>query len=231
MTWTTTFNDVSVYRPVTMPASYIGSGRKVLIARASSVNAQNVCYVDSTLLSHRSQIGPRMTAFGMYCYIVRPARCPYDIQVATFLQAVGQLKANEFVCVDIEDDLIDPLSVMAFVVRPIEKALNTVSWLYVPERDNTWTIQIASQLPRSVTGSRVVWAPRYSSTPPDWPYDVWQNSNVAPIPGVELVGDESLTMLTPEQLLARTKVASDDLLAWCAQNPSVFRSIVEDVLG
>jgi hypothetical protein len=190
----TEFNDGSQYRVLEDPAAYAAAGRDLFMYRVASQRA-DAMYVDTAFQQHRrAAAGLRGSCLYQYVYAT-PAP---EQQAAFFCQAVGVLQAHEMVMLDIESGggIADHADLMRRWCRVVEPYMQTLAWIYVPGA-------LATVLPRSVTGARIVMAPRYGGPVPTWSHDVHQYTDVGPFPGCSLTGDTSRTALTTEEMLAR----------------------------
>jgi GH25 family lysozyme M1 (1,4-beta-N-acetylmuramidase) len=196
------FNDGSQYRIVTDPGAQLRE-RGLFMGRATSSRG-GVPYVDTAFTMHRDLLAG-MPALCWYQY-ANVAAGTAEQNAAYFLQALGGvLRWNEMVMLDVESGGgFTTANVQDFASRwlaLVEATLACRSWVYVPSA-------LAPALPRSVTGQRIVMAPRYSGgplrgAPPWWPWDVHQYTDQGPFPGCSQTGDTSYTVLSAADMLAR----------------------------
>lgn len=215
------FNDVSVNRVITSAAAYV-KARKMLISKVSGYSATLGPHVDGAFAQHRP-IGRRLVCSGLYIYLVGPRLCGYVKQLDVFSKAVDRLADNEFCCLDIEDETLDPVESFRVASSILEDRFGGKCMVYLPDK-------FAGTLTRKITGDRLVWAPRYGSTEPNWAHDIWQYTDNGDIPGCIQNGDDSVTLHSAADILNRTR-GDGDLLAWCASNPDRVRSILREAIG
>jgi GH25 family lysozyme M1 (1,4-beta-N-acetylmuramidase) len=205
-------NDGSMYRVVTDPAAQLRE-RTVYMFRAASAR-NGVPYVDTAFARHRDSLAA-MPALCMYQFPWQNAGTPE--QQAQFLIDTlgGGLRWNEMVMLDPEatSALTDPRGFVQRWLAHIEPRLACRAWVYVPS-------SLAAALPRTVTGDRIVMAPRYSGTPnrgapPTWPWDVHQYTDQGPFPGCTQSGDTSFTDLTAQQMLERCNPGAETAASPC----------------
>lgn len=217
------FNDVSEFRVITDPAAY-QAVNDVLITKATGcADRYGGLFIDPTFGRHRA-IGTKLVAMGLYVYIVGQGIKSYQIQADFFSNAIGGLSDNEFIALDIEDSSIsDPLNCFKTMTSILEPRHRTQCMIYLPEK-------FANSIPRSVTENRLIWAPNYNPTEPNWPFDIWQYTDKGAIAGCSQTGDTSVTKFPPEEILSRTG-GSIGLLDWCVANPGQFQAILKEVIG
>lgn len=202
------FNDGSEYRVVTDPAAHLAARDTFCFRVASARNG--IPYLDTAFSWHRRELS-RMPALLMYQFVWADAGTPEE-QARYFVDAIGTLRPNEMVMLDIEagGSIPDPVDFTRRWLAVVEPALNTRAWIYIPST-------LADRLTPAVTGDRLRMAPRYSGTDqrgpaPWWPHDVHQYTDRGPFPGCPHTGDVSHTDLTAQQLLDRCQPERTDMV-------------------
>ncbi len=197
------FNDGNSWHPLVEPEAQLAAGRDLFAWRGASARGSQM-YVDKTHVSHR-KMGALFTGVVIYQFVWADLSPEYQAQF--FLDSVldGGLAPHEMICVDPEvGGGFTKGNVASFTRRwlnHIEPRLDTRAWVYVPG-------PLSTALDRSVTGDRIVWAPRYSGgvqrgSAPGWPHDVHQYTDKGSFPGAATVGDANYTELTTKTMLAR----------------------------
>lgn len=162
--------DVNHYHPVTDWAALAGSGVSFVGIKATEGNT----IIDASLNAHRD--GARIQPFDLviFYHFCRSGDPVY--QASRLLNAVGPLRANERLCLDLEVLPDDAGSVLAWVeafYARIQRAYPTTRQLiYTSKR--IWDSFGAPAWPRASRGDVALWAPRYGANEPAMPTP-WNN--------------------------------------------------------
>lgn len=194
------FNDASQYCRLTDPKAYKAK-RDLFEFRACSARNGRL-YVDYAFEYHRNLMPDIASLMYQFPY----GQWSPEEQAEFFCRTIGTLRPHEMVMLDIEEEsgIANPADFTRRWCKTVESRLSTKAWIYVPA-------PLAKSLPRSVTGDRIVKAPKYSGgmkrgPAPTWPHDVHQYSDRGYFPGCpEGMGDVNYTPLSTQDLLIRCR--------------------------
>lgn len=193
------FNDGSQYRVVTDPSRNRRERPMYEFRACSATNGRNK-YRDTAFDRHRRDF--RGHPVLMYQFPYQNAGSP-EAQADFFLSIVSPLGDLDMMMIDTEimSGLVDPREWTRRWLRHVEAKTGKLCWIYVPSH-------LLKPLDRSLTGPRIVKAPRYSGSArigakPWWSHDVHQYTDRGYFPGCPQSGDVNVTSWTVQDLLRR----------------------------
>jgi lysozyme len=180
--------DVSHYHPITDANAVIASGVRFVGIKAT----QGITFVDPKLSAHRMAV--RQQPFDLVIYYHFAAPGDAVKQADHFLDVLGELRGNERVCLDLEDDktgrpAVDLAWADTFYSKLLAGACTDRRPLIYTSR-RVW-LQLGN--PAWDLASEIdLWAPRYGPDEPELPvpwklygWKFWQYSEEGVVPGIQ----------------------------------------------